>query len=133
MTGVEIVGQLLRAAPELIAILPAQSIKAGELPEGVRLPALSLRCVSRMERRRLRRARTVRQIERVAVTVRARTYREQCAVVALVGKICPGWTGDLLPARRISIMSAGVGPDMAGPGDSFEQTFDLKVSFEVLL
>jgi hypothetical protein len=130
MTGVDIVGARLRANAALLAIVPLASIKAGMLPDAVALPALLLRSVSRREVIRLKRGTVVRYVERVAVTVRAKTYREQVAIMKMVLPICAGWTGDQPPAERISILSGGTGPDVIGPAQTFEQTQDFRVSFD---
>jgi hypothetical protein len=130
MTGVDIVGELLRAHVQLVAIVPLVNIKAGALPENAPLPALLVRCVSRVERQRLKRGTIIRYAERVSVTVRAASYRDQVAIMKMMLPICAGWTGDMPPAERISILSAGTGPDLTGPGNTFEQTQDFRVSFD---
>ncbi|TXI87764.1 MAG: hypothetical protein E6Q40_04510 [Cupriavidus sp.] len=130
MTGVDIVGALLRARGALTAMVPIERIKAGALPEGIALPALLLRSISTVERQRLKRGATIRVTERVSVTVRAASYRDQVVVMAQVLPIA-GWTGDMAPARRISILSAGKGPDIRGPGNSFEQGQDFRVSYDL--
>lgn len=130
MTGVDIVGALLRASAALAALVPPERMKAGRLPDGVPLPALLLRTVSSVERQTLRRVGTVRTIDRVAVTVRAANYRDQGIVIKLVREICAGQTGDVGGGKNVSILTAGLGPDINGPANSFEQTQDLRVSFD---
>jgi hypothetical protein len=130
MTGVDIVGELLRANAPLVAKVPLANIKAGALPENAPLPALLLRTVSRVERQRLKRGTMVRYVERVAVAVRAATYREQVAIMKMVLPICAGFTGSLGTATNIAINSAGTGPDLIGPGNTFEQTQDFRVGFD---
>ena len=130
MTGADIVGALLRARPAVVAIVPAESIMMGALPDGVALPALLVRLVSSVERQPLKVGETVRVVDRIAVTVRAASYREQRAVIALVKSCCRGCTGDIGGGSRVSILTAGTGPDVAGPANSFEQTQDFRVSFD---
>ena len=129
-TGTDIVGALLRADPELLAMIPAKLIKAGTLPEKIALPALLLRTVSSVERAVLVRGAVTRTIDRVAVTVRAADYRGQVNVIKLVKGICAGKTGDIGGGTRVAILHAGVGPDIEGPGNSFEQTIDFRVSYD---
>lgn len=129
-TGVDIVGTLLRAHPDLTAIVPIERIKAGALPDDVALPALLVRCVSSVERQPLKRGAVTRNVDRIAVTVRAASYREQRAVIAIVKPCCAGKTGDIGGGVRVSILTAGTGPDVRGPGDSFEQTQDFRVSHD---
>jgi hypothetical protein len=130
MTGVDIVGALLRADAALTAIVPTDRIKAGGLPDGVALPALLLVLVSSVERQPLKRGAKVRTIDRVAATVCADSYREQRAIIALVKSICAGRTGNIGGGERVSILTAGTGPDLRGPASSFEQTQDFRVSHD---
>ncbi len=130
MTGVDIVGELLNSDEPLIAAVPAGQIKAGALPDGVVLPTLLVRMTSNVERQMLKRGATVRTIERISVTVRAASYRDQGAVMKLVVKACAGRTGSIAGADNVSVLTAGRGPDLRGPGNSFEQTQDFRVSFD---
>lgn len=131
MSGAMVVATVLAGIASQFETVPVDSIKAGRLPDGVALNALLVRNVSEVERQPLKRAGWVRQTWRVAVTVRAKNYREQGAIIALLNSLCPGVKGDVLPgARRVSILAAGIGPDVAGPGDTYEQTHDFRVSFD---
>jgi hypothetical protein len=130
MTGAEIVGALLRANPEFLEKVAEANIKAGMLPENVTLPAVLVRTISVIERTTLKRRAKVRQVERVQLTVRAGNRRDQVAIRKMAISICAGWTGDMAPAERISILNAGTGPELTGPGNSFEQGTDFRVSFD---
>lgn len=130
MSGVTIVGNLLRASGAYTAKVQAANIKAGQLPEGAPLPATLLRTVSRSEMPRLKRGAVVRKVERVAVTVRCGDYRTQGELIGLIVSICAGRTGSVGGGERVSILAAGTGPDVIGPGNSFEQTQDLRVSYD---
>lgn len=130
MTGAEIVGELLRTAAPVVAMVPAERIKGGKLPDGVTLPALLVRTVSVVERIKLKTGGTVRVFDRVAVTVRAASYADQIAIIALVKQALRGRVGNLAGANRVSITTAGTGPDLTGPADSFEQAADFRVSFD---
>lgn len=130
MTGTEIIGALLLESVELTAIVAAPRIKAGRLPDGTPLPALLIRTVSSVEFQPLRRGNIVRTTDRVSVAVRASSYREQVQIMRLVRKCCAGRTGDIGGGVRVSILTAGTGPDVNGPGDTFEQTQDFRVSFD---
>lgn len=132
MTGGNIVGTLLREDAPLAALVAAASIKLGRLPDEAALPALLVRVVSSVEQQPLKRGGFVRTIDRVSVTVRARDYREQVAVMKLVVSACAGKVGDLAGARRCSILTAGAGPDLNGPGNTFERTQDFRVSHDAL-
>lgn len=130
MTGVDIIGALLRADPAIVALVPTDRIKAAVLPEGVALPALLVRLVSSVEVQPLRRPLMVRTTDRISVTVRAISYREQREIIAAVKKACAGLTGTIAGALNASILTAGTGPDVGGPGNSFEQSQDFRVSYD---
>ena len=130
MTGADVVGELLRGANALTAKVLAASIKAGRLPDGVALPALLVRTVSVVDRQPLKRGPTRRRTDRVAVTVRAASYRDQVDVIRILRSVADGWLGSKVGAQSATILLAGTGPDVAGPADTFEQTQDLRVSFD---
>ncbi len=131
MSGAMIVNVLLRADEAVIAQVPVASIKIGRLPDGTQPPALLVRTVSSVDRQPLKRGGWVRRTDRIAVTVRAGSYRDQAAIIRLINSVCPGVKGDVLPdAKRVSILAAGVGPDVSGPGNSYEQTHDFRVSYD---
>jgi hypothetical protein len=130
MTGVDIIGSLLRADADLAALVPNDRTKAGVLPDNVALPALLLRLVSSVERQDLVRGSAVRTTDRVSVTVRAASYRDQTQIIRLVRTICAGLTGNIAGAQRVSILTAGAGPDVTGPASTFEQTQDFRVSYD---
>jgi hypothetical protein len=131
MSGASIVGNLLVADGPTTAKVPAQGIKLGALPDGVALPALLVRTISTIERQPLSVGSMVRVTERVSVTVRAASYRDQVAVMKLVRTCCRGRTGDIGGGTGVAITtSPGGGPDLLGPGDTFEQAQDFRVSFD---
>lgn len=131
MSGALVVGTVLRGVAVVTAKVPAEKIMSGRLPDGIAPPALLVRNVSMIERQPLKRAGWVRQTWRVAVTVRAGSYRDQTAIMRVVNAVCPGVKGEVgNDAKRVSILAAGIGPDVAGPGDTYEQTHDFRVSFD---
>ncbi len=130
MTGVEIVGAILRDHPALVERIPVERIKAGSLPDNIVLPALLLRTVSSIDRQWLKRSDVWRVTDRVSVAVRASSYVDQIAIIQIVKRLCGGLTGDIGGALRVSILTAGTGPDVGGPANSFEQTQDFRVSFD---
>jgi hypothetical protein len=130
MTGVDIIGALLGDSAEIGALVT--TIKAGSLPDGTALPALLVRLVSSVERQPLVRGGSVRMTDRVAVTVRAENYRDQAAIIRLVRNVCTGKLGTIASATEVAVNSAGTGPDVGGPANSFEQTQDFKVGFNAL-
>lgn len=130
MTGASIVGELLRTTAAITEIVPAERIKGGRLPDGIALPALLVRTTSSLDRQNLKRSATTRRKDRVSVTVRAENYRDQGAVIELVRTTLGGLVADIGGGKRAAILTAGTGPDLAGPADTFEQTQDFRVSFD---
>lgn len=131
ITGVSILGTVFLATPDIVTIVPEPQMKGGRLPQNVQLPALLLRTVTSIERQRLKRGTVKRMIDRVAVTVRATSYRQQQQLIAMVQAKGGGLTGDIGGAERVAIRTAGTGPDLDGPGDSFEQSTDFRISYEI--
>lgn len=130
LEGSDIIGALLRDDSALLEIVPAERIKAGLLPDGIGLPALLVNGVSSVDRQPLKRGPLVRCTDRVSVTVRAKSHAERKIVIAAVRRICAGRIGDLAGALRVSILTAGKGPDINGPASSFEKTQDFRVSWD---
>lgn len=130
MTGADIIGALLREDADVLNLLPETNIKAGRLPDGVALPALLVKTTSTVERQTLKRGSTTRTIDRVSVTVRAASYREQRLAMRLVTTCCAGRFGDIGGGVRVSILTAGTGPELDGPGNTYERTADFRVSYD---
>lgn len=129
-TGTDIIGALLLADAELIALIPAPRIKSGVLPDGIDLPALVVQETSQVERQTLVRGSKVRMIDRVSVTGRFNSIRERKTIMEMVKTICAGRTGTIADMENVSILTAGRGPDLLGPADSFEKTQDFRVSYD---
>lgn len=130
MTGGDILGALLRADPGILDKAAETSIKLGRLPDDVVLPALLLRQISSVERQALKRPANVKTFDRIAVTVRAKSYREVKELVALIVQLAAGRTGDLGGGTGVAILHAGQGPDLNGPGNTFERTINFRVSYD---
>ncbi|WP_416463192.1 hypothetical protein [Sphingomonas sp. VDB2] len=129
MRGVEIVGTLLREYEPLVALVPVASIKEDMLPENQL--GIVLKSVSLTDRQTLAREPLVRSVERVSATVRAVSVADRDARLVMVRRCLTLWTGNILgDAQRISILSAGAGPSLLGPGNSFERTHDFRVSYD---
>jgi len=129
MSGVMIIGALLRAHAPLVQVVPEQWIKAGALPEDPALPAILIRTVSSVDHPFLKKGAVNLVTERIAVTVRAASYRDQRAIIRLIRSAAADKTGTIAGAAGVSVLTAGTGPDVRGPGNSFEQTQDFKVTF----
>lgn len=129
-TGVDTVGELLRADEAILAMIPLDRIKAGALPDNFARPALLIRCVSSVERQPLKRGATTPTKDRVAVTAIADSYRDQRAIIALAKACCAGKIVNLDGGHRASVLTDSTGPDVRGPGGTYEQTIDFRVSYD---
>lgn len=140
MSGLEIIGGLLREDAALLAyfrtatglpgLLSEDQIKGGKLPDDTVLPALLVKEESKVERQPLKRQAKTRTVDRVSVTVRATTHRDQRRVMDLVRDCCAGRTGNIGGSPNVSIGTVGTGPELNGPGDTFERTQDFRVSYD---
>jgi hypothetical protein len=130
MSGTAIISELLITDEWLAELASKGQIKEDRLPDGVVLTAILLRTVSGVDRQTLKRGTFVRTVERVAVTVRAASVRDRKAAIKRIRGACAGQVGDYADCRRVSVLTAGLSPTMIGPGDSFEQTQDFRVSFD---
>ncbi len=129
MSGTKIIGDLLLADAAVLDKVPADRIKGGQLPDAIALPALLVRKISGVERVHLQRVGSVRMTERIEVTVRAESYREQETIIRLVRNACAGVTGTKSGFDGVYVENAGTGPDLIGPATTFEQSQDFKVGF----
>lgn len=129
VTGAFLVGELLRADNDIIAIVSAEHIKLGAVPADAPLPVILIRRISSVDRDGLRPGETTPTFDRVAVLVRAGNYRDQCRLIKLVKDCCRGKRGGFDTGRNYSIRTAGTGPDLRGPGNSYEQTQDFRVFY----
>jgi hypothetical protein len=132
MTGAEIMGVLLYAHEPLLAVVPTDQIKGGRLPDGTPLSSLLVRTVSLVDRQPLVHPGWFRSTARVSVMVRAASYDNQIAVIRLVRALPKGAVGDVGEARNVVVQTAGLGPDVIGPGNTYEQTQDFRVAFDAL-
>ena len=130
MSGVDVIGALLRGNDAVTAAVPAGDIIGGALGEEAPLPSILVRSVSLADRQQLRPGATRRSVERVAGTVRAASYRQQRLLIGLVRAACADRGGIFGALRNVSVLTAGTGPDVDGPSGSFERTQDFRVSFD---
>ena len=130
MSGTAIIAELLLTDAGFVAAVSAGNMKEDRLPDGVTLPGVLLRTVSGGDRQTLTRGAFVRSTERIAVTVRAKSVRERKLLIGLIRAACADRTGDLAGCFRVSVLTAGLGPSLPGPGDSYEQTQDFRVNFD---
>lgn len=126
MTGADIIGAILIDDGSV----PAAQIKEDRLPDDVVLTAYLVRTVTSVDHQTLRRRALVRKTDRISVTVRASSVRERKAAINWVRDCCAGKIGDIAGAFRVAVLTAGLGPSLNGPANTFEQTQDFRVSYD---
>ncbi|PZO77077.1 MAG: hypothetical protein DI640_01465 [Sphingomonas taxi] len=132
MSGGEILGTLLRDNAALTEEVKESAIKGGRLADDEALPVLLVRSLSIVDRQSLALEDMVRTTERISVTVRAASYRDRKTIMQLLRSA--GRAGLVIDAmgeaRNISVLTAGAGPELNGPGNSFERNQDFYVSYD---
>lgn len=132
MNGAEIMGAIFRADTPLTAEVREGAIKGGRLRDDEALPVLLVRSISIVDRQTLAWEDRVRVTERVSATLRAASYRERATIMPLVRSA--GRAGLVIPvmgdATNISVLTAGGGPELNGPNDSYERNQDFTVSYD---
>jgi len=111
MSGVIAIRYLLAHDAALLAAVPANKIMAGVIPLGTVLPAVGISHISTLERKTVAMTEpAILATERVQVTVQAKSYAEQKAILELVRKACPNQRASVNGIEVDSIL-----PDIAGP------------------
>lgn len=121
MSGVALVWYKLSQSANLTAVVPATRIKAGVLPQGTALPAISVTLVSGMTRLHLA-ASSGLHTDRVQITVDAASYPQVRQILALCRAALPYTRGTVN-----SIVCDSILPDIEGP-DGFDDL--LKTYFQ---
>ncbi|MEG3084825.1 hypothetical protein U1707_14320 [Sphingomonas sp. PB2P12] len=132
MSGGEMLGKLLRDNAALTKEVVPSAIKGSRLADDEALPVLLVRSLSIVDRQSLALEAMVRTTERISVTVRAASYRDRKTIMALLRSA--GRAGLVIEAmddaRNISVLTAGAGPELNGPGNSFERNQDFYVTYD---
>ena len=131
MSSVAIIRALLVAHAPLLVSVPEARIKAGVLPLGTALPAISVMQISGRDRNIVAPVATVRVTDRVQVTVLAPDYLVQKSVMKLVRKACRDQRGTVGGYPAVLVLTDGQGPDglTADGAGICVQTQDFIVSF----
>jgi hypothetical protein len=119
MDGVAAVRAALLDHPDMIDAVPGDRIVAGDLPEGTTLNAISLESVSKVDRNIAAPGGMRHVRERVQLTVHARNYVEQKAVMRAVRRAAPDQIDIEVPGiEAVTIHTQPSGPDFRIPGAS---------------
>ena len=132
MSAVAIMRALLIAHAPVAALVPAERVIAGTIPEGTQLPAISVMEVGGDELPTIARAgATTTNVMRVQVTTVALSYAMQKSLMAAT-KLGPGvHTGTVVGFDLKAVQPAGIGPDLNNLDDDgiYEQSRDFMVTF----
>lgn len=130
MSGVIIIGELLRAHDPLTDAVPLAQIKAWKLKQGSPLPSLVVTRVSRATRVMLDGSTLKTVTDRVQVTARAADGVQREAVLQLAHDACSGKLGTIAGYDGVAVLSAGTGPDFEDDAASiFMGSVDFRVTF----
>jgi hypothetical protein len=113
MSGVNVIRYLLANAAAVTAVVPATRIKAGIVPLGTELPAISVRQISNTPMHLLCINEPGKMhMERVQVTVIHNTYLGLKTTMKLLLAACPSQRGTVNGIVVDSIVSQSEGPDL---------------------
>lgn len=132
MSECKIIRALLVANAPVLALVPAVSIVAGELPQGTVLPAIGITEVSTVELPRVDAYSQYTLVDaRVQVTLIAATRPAQRQLRDAVRKACNYQRGSIAGATVVSVRRIGNGPDFNDPDTGFYmQTVDYSVIYQ---
>lgn len=131
MSGVLVILALLRAHQPLLALVEAKSMMAGTVRQGEPLPAIGIKEVSRNEFPTVSRAEKSTLVRaRVQVTVHAKNYPGQKALV-LAAKLGMGvYSGVIAGVKVRSVLRLDVGPDFSDDDAGiYQQSRDFMVTY----
>jgi hypothetical protein len=129
MSDVKAIRYLLSTSAALVAVVPATRIQAGDLPQGVALPAIGITHVSGIWRQEISKQ-SKSCLARVQVTVLAASYAQQKQIIELVRDAVPRTHGVVNGVQIDSILRQPDGPDMSDPAlGLYIQTQDYMVNF----
>lgn len=131
MSAVAVMVALLRAHQPLTALVPAASIMAGTVPQKDPLPAIGVTEVSRNEFPTVSRAEKSTLVRaRVQVTVHAKNYPSQKALV-LAAKLSMGVSSGVIAGVKVrSVLRLDVGPDFSNDDAAiYQQSRDFMVTY----
>lgn len=112
MSGVAVVRYLLANDSGILGSVPATRIFAGVIPLNTVLPAIAVQQISGTPRNTLAMTEAgAMQTERVQVTVQAKSYSTQKAILKLALAACPNQRGTVNSVKLESIVPDGEGPD----------------------
>lgn len=131
MSAVDVIRALLMSHAPVRALVEAKNIVLGTVPQRAELPAIGIREISRVELSTVSLSQAAVLVRsRVQVTVLAKSYDSQKAVLQ-AAKLGPGaHTGEVAGIAVRSVMREQVGPDISNDdADIFQQSRDFLVTY----
>lgn len=131
MSGAAVVRALLAAHAAVRELIPNETgIVAGVLPLNSPVPALSVHTIDESEIPTMARNLSRRTIvERVQVTALSRDYTEMKRLLKAAALGRGVHTGEVRGVRVLSVLPAGVGPEIPRDDGIYEQSRDFMVTF----
>jgi hypothetical protein len=130
MSGVRIMGELIRGSAPIVEIVPLAMIKAWKLPSGATVPSVLLTRVSRAKKQFLTAQAVWLVTERVQATVRAANGEQREQILGLIERAGSDKIGTIAGFANVAVLSAGGGPDFNDDAASiFMGSHDFLVSF----
>lgn len=120
MSDTAIIRTLLAGNAALTALVPADRIRVGTIPQATALPAILVSTVSSNDRHRVAdNSEPILITARTEVTVLAKNYADQRNAIDLIGKAIRG-------GRRMvgGVLVANIRPDIVGP-DMHDKPLDI--------
>ncbi len=132
--SVKVIRALLVADSAVLALVPVDRISAGDLPQGVALPALGVTEISTVEVAQIDAQSQYTLVEsRIQVLIAAATYPAKKALLDAVRKAINYERGQIAGTPVVSIRRDSNGPDVSDPDAEFyAQTIDFKVLYHEL-
>lgn len=131
MSGPRVIVALLKADAAFLAMVPAEGIHAGEVPQSASLPAVAYASVSTVQRPTIAGVEPMLLVdERMQITAAASSYPAKKAVLDAVRLAIDRQRGLIAGVRVRGVRHAGVGPDLDNTETSvFTQSIDFFVTY----
>lgn len=130
MSGVSIINYMLSNDYQLASVVAPENIISGTIPLNTEYPAISIRQVSGLEYKTIRRTGDQLVTERVQVAAYASTYSQQKEIIELIRNALLTTRSNVSAFAVDSITQDIDGPDLYSENPvTFEQSIDYMVRF----
>lgn len=130
MSGVDVIGEILRASAAVTALVPAARVKEDLLSQKTVLPAIAVGSISVVDLNTFSNGETRRVTERIQVTVAAADVRTRKALMLAVRNAASKAVGSYADVTDVSVLLDGAGPSLPLTDPTmFLKTQDFRVSY----